>query len=110
MELKKNINKVHVDLTNSFENVKITEKSNKDLGNYFELSVLENKKEVKAIIKMTEIENSNFSWNYYSNPLDENSLVERVSSIYTFSSDVQDIFEKDRFDSDYLAKVNEDIS
>lgn len=110
MELKKNINKVHVDLTNSFENVKITEKSNKDLGNYFELSVLENKKEVKAIIKMTEIENSNFSWNYYANPLDETSLVERVSSIYTFSSDVQDIFEKDRFDSDYLVKVNEDIS
>jgi hypothetical protein len=108
MELKKNINKVHVDLTNSFDTVKITEKSNKDLGNYFELSVLEDKKEFKAIIKMTEIKNSNFSWTYYSNPLNEESLVERVSSIYTFSSDVQDIFEKNRFDSDYITKVNED--
>jgi hypothetical protein len=54
---------------------------------------------------MTEIENANFSWNYYANPLDENSLVERVSSIYTFSSDVQDIFEKNRFSSDYLNQI-----
>lgn len=108
MELKQNINRVHGDLTNYFENVQISEKSNKELGNYFELSVLENNKEVKAIIKMTEIENANFSWEYYANPLDETSLVERVSSIYTFSSDVQDIFEKNRFSSDYLNKVNED--
>lgn len=106
MELKQNINRVHGDLTNYFENVQISEKSNKELGNYFELSVLENNKEVKAIIKMTEIENANFSWNYYANPLDENSLVERVSSIYTFSSDVQDIFEKNRFSSDYKG-INE---
>jgi len=106
MELKQNINRVHGDLTNYFENVKISEKSNKELGNYFELSVLENNKEVKAIIKMTEIENANFSWNYYANPSDENSLVERVSSIYTFSSDVQDIFEKNRFSSDYKG-INE---
>lgn len=105
MELKQNINKVHGDLTNYFENVQISEKSNKELGNYFELSVLENNKEVKAIIKMTEIENANFSWEYYANPLDENSLVERVSSIYTFSSDVQDIFEKNRFSSDYLNQI-----
>jgi hypothetical protein len=105
MELKQNINKVHGDLTNYFENVKISEKSNKELGNYFELSVLENNKEVKVIIKMTEIENANFSWNYYANPLDENSLVERVSSIYTFSSDVQDIFEKNRFSSDYINQI-----
>jgi hypothetical protein len=105
MELKQNINRVHGDLTNYFENVQISEKSNKELGNYFELSVLENNKEVKAIIKMTEIENANFSWEYYANPLDENSLVERVSSIYTFSSDVQDIFEKNRFSSDYLNQI-----
>ena len=105
MELKQNINRVQGDLTNYFENVQISEKSNKELGNYFELSVLENNKEVKAIIKMTEIENANFSWNYYANPLDETSLVERVSSIYTFSSDVQDIFEKNRFSSDYLNQI-----
>lgn len=106
MELKKNINRVHGDLNNYFDDVKISEKSSKELGNYFELSILEDNKEVKAIIKMKEIENSNFSWEYYGNPLDENSLVERVSSIYTFSSDVQDIFEKNRFTSEYLNKIN----
>ncbi len=107
MEFKKNINRVHGDLNNYFDNVKINEKSDKKFGNYFELSVLENKKEVKVIIKMSEIENSNFSWEYYANPLDETSLVERVSSIYTFSSDVQDIFEKNRFSSDYKG-INDD--
>lgn len=106
MELKKNINRVHGDLNNYFDDVKISEKSSKELGNYFELSILEDNKEVKAIIKMKEIENSNFSWEYYANPLDEDSLVERVSSIYTFSSDVQDIFEKNRFTSEYLNKIN----
>ena len=35
MELKQNINRVHGDLTNYFENVQISEKSNKELGNYF---------------------------------------------------------------------------
>ena len=110
MYLKQNINKVHGDLLNSFNTVKIVEKSSLEMNNYFELSVIENKKELKVIIRKSDIENNTFNWKYYSNPLDTNSyLIERVSSINGFYNDVKDILEKNRFDEDYLNKINEDI-
>lgn len=107
MSLRQNINKVHFDLTNRFEEVIITEKSNLKLGNYFELSILESNKEVKVILTKTEVEKGVFNWSYFSNPLNENSdLVERSSKIELFSLDIQEIIEKNRFDSDYLNKIN----
>lgn len=102
MSLRQNINKVHFDLTNRFEEVTVTEKSNLKLGNYFELSILEGNKEVKVILRKTEAEKNIFEWSYFSNPLNENSdLVERTSKLEMFSLDVQEILEKNRFDSDY---------
>ena len=107
MDLRHNINKVHGDLTTIFGEVTISEKSSLELSNYFELSILENNKEVKVLIKKTEIENVNFSWKYYANPLNESSdLVERTSSIHTFSTDIKDIFEKNKFNSDYISEIN----
>jgi len=109
MDLRHNINKIHGDVTNSFKEVTICEKSSLELSNYFELSILENNKEVKVLIKKTEIENVNFSWKYYANPLNENSdLVERTSSIHTFSNDIKDIFDKNKFNSDYKG-LNEEF-
>jgi len=94
-------------LTNNYENVSIVEKNDKKFGNYFELSVKENNKDLKIILSKQNIENQKFNWSYYSNPLDENSyLVERTSDINSFIKDVEDIFEKNRFDSDYLEKLN----
>lgn len=110
MDLKQNINKVHGDLLNNFNDVKIVEKSSLEMNNYFELSVLENNKELKLIIRKNDIENNIFNWKYYSNPLNIDSyLIERVSSIGNFYNDVKDILEKNRFDEDYLNKVNEDM-
>jgi hypothetical protein len=107
MDLKVNINKIHSDLTNNYENVSIVEKTDKKFGNYFELSVQENNKDLKIVLSKQNIENQKFDWSYYSNPLDENSyLVERSSDINSFIQDVEDIFEKSRFDSDYLEKLN----
>ena len=107
MDLRHNINKVHGDLTNTFGEVTISEKSSLELSNYFELSILENNKEVKVLVKKTEIENVNFSWKYYANPLNESSdLVERTSSIHTFGTDIKDIFEKNKFNSDYISEIN----
>ncbi len=107
MDLKVNINKVHSNLTNNYENVSIVEKNDKKFGNYFELSVKESNKDLKIILSKQNIENQKFNWSYYSNPLDENSyLVERTSDINSFIKDVEDIFEKNRFDSDYLEKLN----
>lgn len=102
MSLRQNINKVHFDLQNRFEEVTITEKSNLKLGNYFELSILEGNKEVKVILRKTEVEKNIFEWSYFSNPLNESSdLVDRTSKLEMFSLDVQEILEKNRFDSDY---------
>jgi hypothetical protein len=107
MNLRQNINKVHFDLTNRFGEVTITEKSSLKLGNYFELSILEGNKEVKAILRKTEAEKDIFEWSYFSNPLNESSdLVERTSKLEMFSLDVQEVLEKNRFDSDYLNKIN----
>lgn len=107
MDLKVNINKIHSDLTNNYENVSILEKTDKKFGNYFELSVKENNKDLKIVLSKQSIESQKFNWSYYSNPLDENSyLVERSSDINGFINDVEDIFEKNRFDSDYLEKLN----
>jgi hypothetical protein len=107
MDLKHNINKVHGDLLNNFNDVKIVEKSSLEMNNYFELSVLENNKELKLIIRKNDIENNIFNWKYYSNPLNMDSyLIERVSSIGNFYNDVKDILEKNRFNEDYLKEIN----
>lgn len=107
MDLKQNINKVHGDLLNNFNDVKIVEKSSIEMNNYFELSILENNKELKVIIRKSDIENNTFNWKYYSNPLNTDShLIERVSSINGFYNDVKDILEKNRFDEDYLKEIN----
>ena len=109
MDLKYNINKIHSDWTSKFygHDVKIEEKSNLRFGNYFELSVIKEGKEVKAILPMSSLNNYNFDWSYFSNPLDDNShLVERLSSIDNFAEEVKNIFEKNRFSEDYLNEVN----
>jgi hypothetical protein len=107
MYLKQNINKVHGDLINNFNGVSILEKSSLEMSNYFELSILENNKELKVIIKKSDIANMTFNWKYYSNPLDINShLIERKSSIDNFYNDVKDILEKNRFDKDYINMLN----
>lgn len=104
--MKININKVHGGLVNNFEEVRISEKSNKELGNYFEVSALKESKEVKMIITKKNIENDRFAWSYYSDPSDSSSfLIERISTTDTIVSDVEDIIEKNRFSEDYLLKI-----
>lgn len=105
-EMKYNINKLHGLLLNEFSNVKINEKTSMEFGNYFEISINEDK-EVKMIVTKKDIENQTFDWRYFSNPLNESSfLIERKSSIENISNDIKDIFNKNRFDEDYLKIVD----
>lgn len=107
MSLRDNINKLHIDLLNNFNDVSILEKSSLELGNYFELTINESSKSVRAILSKVEMENKVFNWKYYSNPSDDNSvLVERNSNIDNFTDTIKDIFEKNRFDSEYLKSLN----
>lgn len=108
MNFKVNVNKIHGELLDMFGSVTITEKNDRKLGSHFEINVLcENK---NLIIKVTKesLENSNFNWKYMSNPEKEESLVERFSSVDNFTEAVLDIFEKNRFDSEYLKKHQND--
>jgi len=108
MDLKYNINKIHGDLISQFHKseIKIEEKSNLKFGNYIEISVINEGKEVKMIMTKKDLENYNFNWSYFENPIDENSsLVERNSSIDDLSSDVKEIFEKNRFSEEYLNNI-----
>lgn len=101
---KENINKIHYDLSNieNHDFIKIEEKSSLRYGEYIEISMLKENKELVSIIKKSDLNNDNFKWEYKANPKDENSiLVERFSNVYSFSNDVNDIFENNRFDSDY---------
>ena len=106
MSLKTNANKIHSDLTSLYEGVKIEENSTRELGNFVEFRVVENNKELVLSIRKYELEKDIFNWSYLSNPKDANSVIERVSNINSFLSDIKDIFEKNRFDQDYLQKLD----
>lgn len=101
MSLKENINSLHSSLTSKFGEVSILEKSSIEMGNYFEISVKNETKEVSLLIGKKDIENKTFNWSYYSNPLLRDHLVERTSSLDKFTDDVNDIFVNNRFSSDY---------
>ncbi len=107
MNLRTNINMIHGDLSNNFNEVNISEKSDLQFGNYIELSIFEGNKNLKVIISKTDLESDRFNWKYYANPLNENSdLIDRNSMVSLFTKDVKDIFEKNRFNSDYIETIN----
>jgi hypothetical protein len=106
MDLKSNINKIHADLLNNFSSVEIFEKTSKEFQEYIEIVTVHENKKLMMIISKREIEKNNFNWKYYSNPNSEDSLVDRNSTIDSFLENVKDIFEKNRFDSDYLENIN----
>jgi hypothetical protein len=109
MDLKYNINKIHGDLLSQFLNaeIKIEEKSSLKFGNYIEVSVINEGKEVKMIMTKKDLENYSFPWRYSENPLNEGAdLVERFSSVDDLTSDVKEIFEKNRFSEEYLNGLN----
>lgn len=106
MNFKSNINKIHYELSNCFGEVSVLEKSSLEYGNYIELCINENNKTIKTIIKKPELEFKRFNWLYRSNPNNDNSiLIERNSSVDGFVEDIKDIFEKNRFDSDYIRSI-----
>lgn len=107
MSIKQNINRIHVELSNNFESVKIEEKSNIKFGNYFEISSVNEGLEVKMIVTKRDLESNNIKWSYFANPLDSNShLVERVSNIDNITNDVVEVLSKKRFSDEYLSEIN----
>lgn len=106
MGLKTNINKIHADLKDSFNDVTISEKSDRKFGNYIEMEIVSEGKKVRFISTKQELEGNVFGWKYYSDPTNEEShLVERTSSVDSVVDQIKDIFEKNRFDKNYLKNL-----
>jgi tRNA U34 5-carboxymethylaminomethyl modifying GTPase MnmE/TrmE len=106
MKLRDNLNKIHISLINNFKSVSLEEKSSLEHGNYVNLTINEENKSLVMIVSKKDLENNIFNWKYKSNPDDVMTcLVERTSSIEGIIEDIKDIFEKDRFDREYLKKV-----
>jgi fructose 1,6-bisphosphatase len=111
MDLKTNINKIHSDLilTKGIgESVSIKECTTKELGNHFEIKAEFSGMVAHILVEKKEIESNTFTWRYYANPNNTTvGLVERKSTLERFASDVFDIFDKKRFDSEYLSEITE---
>ena len=106
MNLKQNINRINGELSNNFDEVSVSEKSDIKRGNYIELSILEKNKNLKVIISKKDLEGDKFNWEYFANPLNESSdLIQRNSSVSLFIEDVKDIFNKNRFNSEYIESI-----
>jgi hypothetical protein len=107
--MKFNINKIHGNLLSIKEmgdSVSISEKSDKKHGSHFEIVAEMHGKQLKMIVRKNELESDSFSWSYYADPTDADShLIERVSTTDTVSEHILDIFEKSRFDEEYLSKI-----
>ena len=105
MSLRVNINKIHADLLSVCQEVSIQEKSSIEKGEYFEISAIKESKELLMMITKRDLENTQFNWQYFSNPKTKEYLVERNSSVLTMINDVEDIFQKNRFDSEYINTI-----
>lgn len=109
-DIKQNINKIDFELKKLFENVYITEKSDKN-NFYVEISCnkvflfegCKKRVEVKAYINKDDLKYDNIKWSYSLNPLLENSnKIERVSYINSISKDIYDIAENKRMVNEYF--------
>jgi hypothetical protein len=106
MKLKENVNKIHSELSDKYD-VVIEEGNSREIGSFIQLSIKEGTKNIIAVISKNSLESNIFNWTYKSNPLDNNSdMIERNSSVNDFVSHVKDIFEKNRFDSEYLKNLD----
>lgn len=106
MGLKENVNRIHSELSQKYD-VNVEEGTNRELGNFVKFSIQEGNKNLVCVISKIDLEKNNFDWTYKSNPLNENSdLIERNSNVSEFTTHVDDIFNKNRFDSEYLKKLD----
>lgn len=99
-----NINIIDWDLKQEFKNVKITEKSEKS-DFYFEIS-LESKIEGVYIpivleISKNELLNNVINWRYQVST-NKNEKISKISEIKSLSNDIKEIFNKKRFDKNYI--------
>lgn len=112
-DIKQNINKIDSDLKNLFENVYITEKSDKN-GFFVEISAnkmflfegCKKRVEVKSFINKDDLKFNVIKWNYSLNPLNESaSRIERTSYVNSIAKDMYDIASNKRMVKEYFESL-----
>ena len=108
-----NINKIDYSLKTVFENVKITEKSSKEFGNYFLVEATNSLIRddfkpyvVKIAIPFKNLVNENsITWSYFANPNKETDAIQRTTN-GSIIADVLDIIQNKKFDKEYLESID----
>jgi len=100
---KYNLNKLHYSLNEKYS-VEVVEKSDKSRGEYIELVIENEGVKCDVIITKRNLDGNVIKWSYFSNPDNGDFLIERTSTIETFTKDITDIFENNRFSTEYLNK------
>jgi len=112
-DIKQNINKVDFELKQLFENVYISDKTER--GNFL-FSITANKMflfegckkrvEVKVDINKNDLNGNVVKWSYSLNPLNENAeRIEKVSYIQTLAKDIYDIDANKRMVKEYFNQL-----
>lgn len=112
-DIKQNINKIDFDLKQLFENVYISDKTDK---NNFLFTISANKMflfegckkrvEVKVDINKNDLNGNVVKWTYSLNPLNESAeRIERVSYIQTLANDIYDIAANKRMVNEYFNQL-----
>lgn len=120
-EAKNVLNTIDISLKESFNNVSI-EKIDTVKENYFKIEVSdykyrnENKICPKVIVHIKEHSiafgnGSSLMWEYVTNPINESSqTIQRISTVNTFTTDIETIVLENRFNKEYLDYLTEQLS
>jgi hypothetical protein len=116
-DIKQNINKIDNDLKKVFENVYITEKT--DRGNFL-ISITANKMflfegckkriEVKVDINKSDLSKPIIKWNYSLNPLNEKAeKIEKISYLNNIANEIYDIAANRRMVNEYFNSLESHV-
>jgi hypothetical protein len=108
--IKENINKIDHELKQLFENVYISDKSQKNnflfhisCNKMFLFEGCKKRVEVIVDINKEDLKSNNIKWSYSLNPLNENAeRIERYSTINNIAKDIYDIADNRRMVNEYF--------
>lgn len=99
-KFKEVANKIHTELQKVTDEIKVS-----DDYKTISMTIAKNGLVLNMSFDKSNLEDY-FQFSYMANPIDNDVIVERDSSIHKIYDDVIEIFEKKMFTSSYLNKVN----
>lgn len=115
--IKENINKIDYELKQLFENVYISDKTQKNsflfhisCNKMFLFEGCKKRVEVIVDINKEDLKSNNIKWSYSLNPLNENAeRIEKYSTINTIAKDIYDIADNRRMVNEYFNSLESHV-